>query len=120
MESAAPSKSRVSVDGRFFQLGGKRFCVKGVAYGPFPPNASGQLFASAEQTASDFKSIHELGANLVRVYTVPGKWFLDLAADHDLRVMIDIPWNKHLCFLDSPERRAEAREAVKRAGFSSA
>ena len=91
-----------------------------MAYGPFAPNAAGQPFASPEQTARDFAQIRELGANLIRVYHVPAKWFLDLAAEHKLKVLIDIPWNKHLCFLDSRAQRAEACEAVRRAVFACA
>ena len=101
MAVAASSAPRVSVDGKFFRLGEKKFYAKGLAYGPFAPNAAGQPFASPEQTAADFAQIRELGANLIRVYHVPAKWFLDLAAEHKLKVLIDIPWNKHLCFLDS-------------------
>ena len=65
-----------------------------------------------EQTARDFALARELGANLLRVYHVPPRWFLDLAAQHDLLVLIDIPWNKHLVFLDDAARRADARQAV--------
>src|SRR5712672_1077632 len=108
MAVVASSRPRVSVDGKFFRLGEKKFYVKGVAYGPFPPNAAGQPFASPEQTASDFAQIRQLGANLIRVYHVPAKWFLDLAAAHSLKVLVDIPWNKQLCFLDS----APGREAI--------
>jgi O-antigen biosynthesis protein len=115
MAQAASSISRVTVDGKFFRLGEKKFYIKGVAYGPFMPNAAGQLFASPEQTAADFAQIRELGANVIRIYHVPAKWFLDLAASNNLKVLIDIPWNRHLCFLDSPDYRAQAREAVRRA-----
>jgi glycosyltransferase involved in cell wall biosynthesis len=111
---------RVSVDGKFFRLGEQKFYVKGVAYGPFAPNAAGQLFASPEQTASDFAQIREQGANVVRVYQVPQKWFLDLAVDHGLRVLVDIPWNKQLCFLDSAAHRAAAVDAVRRAVYGCA
>ncbi|HLX70693.1 MAG TPA: glycosyltransferase [Verrucomicrobiae bacterium] len=114
MAVAGSSRPRVVVDGKFFRLGDKKFYVKGIAYGPLPPNAQGQFFASPEQTASDLDQIREVGANVVRVYNVPPRWFLDMAADRDLKVMVDIPWNKHLSF-DSPERRAEAREAVRNA-----
>jgi O-antigen biosynthesis protein len=120
MAVAASSAPRVSVDGKFFRLGEKKFCAKGLAYGPFAPNSAGQPFASPEQTASDFAQIRELGANLIRVYHVPAKWFLDLAAEHKLKVLIDIPWNQHLCFLDSPAQRGEACEAVRRAVFACA
>jgi hypothetical protein len=64
--------------------------------------------------------MRDLGANLIRVYHVPAKWFLDLAAEHKLKVLIDIPWNKHLCFLDSAAQRAQAREAVRRAVYAGA
>src|SRR5258705_1521768 len=113
MAVAASSPARVRVDGKFFRLGEKKFYVKGVAYGPFAPNAAGQPFASAEQTANDFAQIRSLGANLIRIYHTPGKWFLDLAAQHDLKVLVDVPWNKHVCFLDSAEQRRAACEAVR-------
>ena len=115
MAVAVSSPPRVSVDGRFFRLGAKKFYVKGLAYGPFAPNAKGRPFASPERTAADFSQIRSLGANLIRVYHVPDKWFLDLADEHGLKVLVDIPWNKHLCFLDSSLHRDGAREAVRRA-----
>src|SRR5438309_9760992 len=116
------SGPRVSVDGKFFRLGEEKVYVKGVAYGPFAPNAAPERsgFATPEQTASDFAQIRELGANLIRVYHVPQKWFLDLAAEHGLKVLVDIPWNKQLCFLDSASARAEACDAVRRAVFAGA
>src|SRR5438105_2114879 len=120
MAVAASSRLRVSVDGKFFRLGEKKFYVKGVAYGPFAPNAAGQPFASPEQTASDLGQIRRLGANLIRVYHVPARWFLDLAAEHELKVLIDIPWNKQLCFLDSAQHRASACDAVRQAVFACA
>ena len=103
------------MDGKFFRLGARKFHVKGVTYGPFAPDAQGEMFATPEQSARDLKQINELGANLVRVYHVPRTWFLDLAAEQGLKVLIDIPWAKHLCFLDSPAARAEARRAVRAA-----
>src|SRR5437899_6234395 len=117
MPVAVTSRLRVGVDGKFFRVGEKKFYVKGVAYGPFAPNAAGQPFASPAQTATDFAQIRELGANLARVYHVPDKWFLDLAAEQELTVLIDIPWNKQFCFLDSREYRRQACEAVRHALF---
>ncbi len=120
MAVAASSRPRVSVDGKFFRFGEKKFYVKGLTYGPFAPNAAGQPFAAPEQTAKDFAQIHDLRANLIRVYHIPPKWLLDLAVEHKLKVLVDIPWNSHLCFLDSAQIREEAREAVRRAVFSCA
>src|SRR5512145_562863 len=115
MAGAGPSRVRVTVDGKFFRAGETKFYVKGVGYGPFAPNAAGQPFASPEQTAADFAQIRLLGANLVRVYDVPSKWFLDLAVEQRLKVLVDVPWNKNLCCLDSPQLRADALNAVRRA-----
>lgn len=110
-----PSPPRVRVDGKFFRLGGKKFYVKGVTYGPFAPDARGEFFGSPERVRADFEMIRQLGANVLRVYYVPSKWFLDLALEFDLRVLVDVPWNKHICFLESDETRREARECVGRA-----
>jgi GT2 family glycosyltransferase len=118
MAAAVPSRPRVRVDGKFFRLGEEKFYVKGVAYGPFRPNAQGQCFAATEQTARDLEQIRELGASVVRVYDVPPRWFLDLADEYQLKLLVDIPWNKHLCFLDSKQQRTEAREAIRRAAQS--
>jgi len=115
MAVAAPPRPHVSVDGKFFRLGEKKFYVKGLAYGPFAPHDGSQHsgFLSPEQTALDFTQIAGLGANLIRLYDVPSRWFLDLATDHNLKVLIDIPWNKHLCFLDSRRQREQARATVR-------
>ncbi len=114
MAPAGSSRLRVIVDGKFFRLGDRKFYVKGIAYGPLPPNAQGQLFASPEQTAADLNQIRDLGVNVVRIYNVPPRWFLDMALERELRVLVDIPWNKHLSF-DSAQRREEARETIRKA-----
>src|SRR5580704_1900587 len=115
MAAPVPSSARVTVDGKFFRLGAKKFYLKGVSYGPFSPAATDGNFASHEQTAKDFAQIRELDANVIRVYYVPPQWFLDLAAECGLKILVDIPWSKHLSFLDSAKLKAEAREAVRRA-----
>ncbi|MFO1475747.1 MAG: glycosyltransferase [Verrucomicrobiota bacterium] len=114
MANAVLGRGRVVVDGRFFRLGDQKFYVKGVTYGPFAPDGSGLPFAAPEQTRRDFELIRSLGANVVRVYHVPPRWFLDLAQSSQLFVLIDIPWSKHLSF-DTADRKAGAREAVRQA-----
>ena len=115
MAVAASSPPRVRVDGKFFRLGEKKFFVKGLAYGPLPPGVTGEPFASEEQTGRDFAQICALGANLIRVYHVPPRWWLDLALAHRLTVLVDVPWNQQVCFLDSARAQAEARAAVSAA-----
>ncbi len=104
---------RIKSDGKFFRGHSGKFYVKGIAYGPFAPNNSGEMFASPEQTSRDFDLIVELGANILRVYYTPPVWLLDLAIERGLRMFVDIPWAKHLCFLDSRKAQDEARKAVR-------
>src|SRR5436190_11367635 len=104
---------RVKVDGKFFRLGAQKFYVKGVTYGPFTPNQDSEMFPAREQVRRDLTQLQELGANVLRVYYVPPRWFLDLLHDYGLKVLVDIPWAKHLCFLDSPALQADARRAVR-------
>jgi O-antigen biosynthesis protein len=117
MTSSQPPtlQSRPTVSGKFFRLGEAKFYPKGVTYGPFAPNAQGEPFPNREQTTEDFKSIRGLEANLLRVYEVPPRWLLDLADEQGLKVLVDVPWNKHLCFLDSPALQDQARQAVREA-----
>lgn len=103
------------VDGKFFRLGAEKFPLKGVAYGPFAPNAQNEPFPAPPQAAQDLKLARELGANLLRIYAVPPRWFLDLAAGQGIKVLVDVPWPKHLCFLDSPPLQQQARDAVRAA-----
>lgn len=111
--SGTTNSLRVRVDGKFFRLGEQKYCPKGVTYGPFAPNADGDRYASREQTVRDFNQIKELGANTLRVYHPPPRWFLDLAHEHGLKLLIDIPWCKERVFLDSPILRAEAKATVR-------
>lgn len=120
MESEGASRLRVTLDGKFFRLGPEKFFVKGVTYGPFAPGPDGEPFGSREVTARDFALIRELGANVLRIYTVPPRWFLDLAFQTDLKLLIDIPWNKQICFLDSQTGREDACTAVRQAVKASA
>lgn len=106
---------RVIVDGKFFRIGEKKFYVKGVTYGPFPPNESGQHFPEKGQAEADLRQIAALGANTLRVYHTPPEWLLDLAVEYGLRLLVDIPWWKTGCFLDSEETKKEARSAVRSA-----
>ncbi|MBM3875402.1 MAG: glycosyltransferase [Verrucomicrobia bacterium] len=106
------SQPRVSVDGKFFRLADRKFHAKGLAYGPFVPNAAGEPFPAREQAARDFDQIRGFGANLIRIYELPPRWFLNLAAENGLKVFVDVPWAKHQCFLDSAAHRERARAAV--------
>ena len=86
--------------GKFVQVDGRRFLVKGVAYGTFEPDAAGCQFPPLQQVARDFALMAEAGINTVRTYTGPGEALLDEAARHGLKVMAGVPWTQHVAFLD--------------------
>jgi glycosyltransferase involved in cell wall biosynthesis len=115
MSSKDQEQARVRVDAKFFRLGREKFYVKGVTYGPFAPSTAGEMFPDPEQALRDLERLKELKANLIRVYYVPPLWFLDLAGQFGLKVLVDIPWSKHLCFLEDPELQRQARQAVEKA-----
>lgn len=108
------SRHRVRRDGKFFRLGDQRWFVRGFCYGPFAPGEDDAHLPARAQVSSDFRQIAELGANTVRVYHAPPRWFLDEALDHGLRVFVDVPWDKHRCFLDDWAAMEEARHRVRR------
>ncbi|MBU6401279.1 MAG: glycosyltransferase [Verrucomicrobia bacterium] len=112
--------ARATVDGKFFRLGPQKFYLKGVTYGPFAPEAAGATFPASDQAARDLDLMRQLGANLIRIYDVPPRPFLDQVAAAGLKVLVDVPWNKHLCVLDSEPRRQAARTAVRQAAFACA
>lgn len=114
-EPASSPRSRVVVDGKFFRLEGRKFHPRGVTYGPLKSDGPDEGFAGRERTAADLDLLRELGANVVRLYHVPPRWFLDLLHERGLKAMVDVPWNKHLCFLDTASARHEARDRVRRA-----
>jgi hypothetical protein len=117
-QSGAPGSSlsgRPSVDGKFLSRGGQRLRAKGVIYGPFPPGVDGDPFPEASQVRDDFARMLDVGVNAIRTYHVPPSWLLEEAEGQGLAVLVDIPWSKHLCFLDTPRHQAEARRAVRRA-----
>lgn len=53
------------------------------------------------------------GINTVRTYTMPDKYVLDLALEHDLVVMAGIAWAQHVAFLDDRQVAANIRRGVR-------
>src|SRR5882724_2075373 len=107
-QPAVAARGRVRVDGKAFARGDQRLRVQGVTYGPFAPNTGGEQFPVPERVADDFERMRDAGVNALRTYHVPPGWLLDLADESGLLLLIDVPWRKHLCFLDSAAARAEA------------
>ncbi len=107
---------RLAVEGRGFRRGTERIRLQGVTYGPFAADAAGCRFPEVAAAARDFDQMNALGINALRVYHTPPAWFLEAACDRaGLILLVDVPWSKHICFLDSRAARLDARAAVRAA-----
>jgi hypothetical protein len=105
--------SRVQVDGKLLVRNGTRFRICGVTYGPFAPNSANEPFLSRESTLADFDSMAAAGINVIRTYHQPPTWLLELTDEQNVQVFVDVPWPKHLCFLESARARQDARRLVR-------
>ncbi len=103
---------RLIVRGKYLYDGAQKFFACGVSYGPFTPNSRGERYPEPERTDADFALMRELGANLVRTYVPPPPWMFELAAKHELRLMVGMPWPFHMAFLDSPEMMRDIRKTI--------
>ncbi len=116
-----PRIGPLSVDGKYFASAGQRLQLKGVTYGPFPPSGEHGPFPPAGRICQDLQCMSELGVNSLRTYHVPPVSFLETVSQHGtIGLMVDVPWAKHLCFLDSATARRGAREAVRFAAIRGA
>jgi len=79
--ASAATLARIRVYGKFFFAGEQKFFVKGVTYGPFAVGSHGKQFPECDVVIRDFRLMAEMGATVVRVFTVPPVWLLDRAAE---------------------------------------
>jgi GT2 family glycosyltransferase len=103
------------VDGKFVARGEERLRVQGVTYGPFTAAGKGGPFPLPKIVEDDFRRMKAVAINSLRTYHVPPEWFLDKADEQGLTVFVDVPWAKHLCFLESHRAQAAARISVRQA-----
>ncbi|MGH7091716.1 MAG: glycosyltransferase, partial [Stellaceae bacterium] len=102
----------IEVRGKFFFASKRKFFAKGVTYGPFGVGSHGAQFPERATVTADFALMRQLGANVLRVFTVPPLWLLDLAAASGLRVLVGIPWSQHVTFLDDPTTERDILRTV--------
>ena len=105
--------TRIQVRGKFLFSGEEKYFIQGVTYGPFREGE--EHLGHPEKVKRDFRLIGAAGFNMIRIYHPPGRWFLDLAAEHGLRVMVTVPWQRRVLFLDDGAVRREIRASVRRA-----
>src|SRR2546423_3959556 len=107
---------RPCVRGKFLFRGDRKFHVKGVTYGPFAPREDRDDGFQPDTVEADFADMARSGINSVRVYSVPPRWVLDAALRHGLLVMVGLPWEQHVTFLDGRRPREierRVREGVR-------
>jgi GT2 family glycosyltransferase len=95
-------------------VGDGKFWVRGVTYGTFRPGEHGCEYPRPDVVEQDFAQIAAAGLNTVRTYTVPPRWFLDAAQRQGLRIMVGVPWEEHITFLDDRKRAKDIIERVLR------
>ncbi|MGE5239731.1 MAG: glycoside hydrolase family 2 TIM barrel-domain containing protein, partial [Chloroflexota bacterium] len=114
-EPASRPCERPRVRGKFIFAGNNKLWVRGVTYGTFRPGDDGVDYPSPRVVESDFAAMAENGINAVRTYTVPPAWLLDSAQRCGLYVMVGIPWEQHIAFLDDKSRASDIEARVRMA-----
>jgi GT2 family glycosyltransferase len=113
--AGAPARPRVH--GKFFYRGDEKLYLRGITYGTFRPDADGNDYGTPAAVRRDFAMMAANRINAIRTYTVPPRWLLDVAEEHGLQVMVGIPWEQHIAFLDDRKRAAaiisRLRESVR-------
>src|SRR5262245_40950502 len=97
---SARIQTRPRINGKFLTADGQRFWIRGATYGAFDEANPAPGFPARESVDTDFRAIAAAGLNAVRVYTAPPRWLLDKAAANGLRVMVGLPWEQQVAFLD--------------------
>jgi GT2 family glycosyltransferase len=105
--------SRPAARGRFLFRGDEKLYVRGVTYGTFRPGPDGSGYPPPEVLARDFAQMAANGINTVRTYTVPPRWLLDEAERCGLHVMVGVPWEQHVAFLDDAAQASSIERRVR-------
>jgi O-antigen biosynthesis protein len=100
------------VRGKFLFAGDEKFYVRGVTYGTFREAEDGNV-PDRKVVAADFAAMTANGINTVRTYTVPPEWLLDLASLNGLRVLVGVPWEQHVTFLDDRRTGRSIEDSVR-------
>ncbi len=104
---------RPRVKGKFIFIGDEKFYVRGVTYGTFRPDEKGNEYPKPEIIEKDFEMMVSNRINAIRTYSVPPLWLLDFAQEKGLHVMVGMPWEQHITFLDEKKRTRNIVERIR-------
>src|SRR5215467_5507725 len=93
----------IQAKGRFLFRHREKFAVCGVTFGPFAPEGYGIEYQNEDRVRRDFEQMVAANVNAVRTYTLPPCWFLDIAEQYGLKVMVGLAWEQHVAFLDQSD-----------------
>jgi len=104
---------RPSVRGKFLFAGDEKLYLRGVTYGPFRPDDSGNFYHNPKVVERDFALMVSNHINAIRTYMIPPRWLLDTALRFGLRVMVGLNWEQYITFLDQAERARNIEKRVR-------
>lgn len=108
-----PRPGRLAARGKYLYRDEVKTIVRGVTYGPFAPTDASSGGFDPQIAERDLSAIAAAGFNAVRLYSVPPPWMLDAAQRHGLALMVGLPWEQHVTFLDDPRRARDIEERVR-------
>jgi O-antigen biosynthesis protein len=103
---------RVVARGKFLHLGEEKLFARGVTYGTFRADASGDEYPPPATARRDLALMAANGINAVRTYTLPPRWFLDAATEHHLFVLPSLAAERVVGHLNDG-RRAQTRVEIR-------
>ena len=87
--------------------------MRGVTYGTFRPFQGADGFPDHAAVDKDFAALVANGINTVRTYEVPPIRLLNAAQRYGLRIIVGLPWEQHITFLDGNKRAREIERKVR-------
>jgi GT2 family glycosyltransferase len=98
--SGIDAAARPHVRGKFLFVGDEKLYVRGVTYGAFEPDADGREYRDLGKIDRDFAQMAANGINTVRIpHTMPPRALLDIALQHELRVMVGLSAEQYVGYL---------------------
>ena len=113
--SVEPSgNARPIVKGKFLYVGEEKIYLKGVTYGAFRPDESGNEFHNLGVIDQDFALMAANGITSVRIpHTTPPRSLLDIAEQYGLRVMVGLSAEQFVGFLIDEEGAPDIEELIR-------
>jgi beta-galactosidase/beta-glucuronidase len=118
LSASSPSAEVVSerprAHGKLLERNGETFFVRGVTYGTFRPTPDGHEYPDRVVVEKDFALMASNGINAVRTYTAPPLWLLDAAEQQELSILVGIPIERYVGYLNDRRGAPDIADFVRR------